>query len=652
MATKQSITRRTCWATARTTPIDRIGPRLTGRRAIILGALMAAVMCASTGRAQAHEQEHGIALLKGCSGPVCVGEYLDCTMRAQFVSDYPDAYEITHMWDIVQSDNGDVRVPDTGDLPIIRVFGNALCTDQDGTCDAQTGEDCALPCYIGPPGAFLETPIGDLPGLPDAGYVRFRQDEYMVQPGDVDETPEGMLMDLGSMEWKDLCNSEAEDCLTNEQVAEQKATTLVITLCEDGDPCTDNECIDGQCVYPCNTDPCDDGDDCTENDTCSECGCVGTPFCTEDGQCDDGDVCTDDACVDGCCVHTCNTDPCDDGDDCTENDTCSECQCVGTPICIEDADCDDGDVCTDDECVDGCCVYPCNTEPCDDDDPCTTADTCSNCECVGGPPPNCDDGEECTDDSCDPKIGCVNDRQCEVDSDCEDDGDSCTTNVCNEDGCCVPAPLRCRMTGGGHSPNEENANRYTWGGQVGSPTADQPQPCGEWTHRQHRGPDDLRFTFHAGTASAPDGTEIDSVQCCDAGWCDPALPAPAKQIDFAGIGTFKNISDPNGVLGDVEPGESLHWFEVHAEDLGEPGSHDMPPNGEKICPAQGHAGDSASCDCPDFYRITIFKRFNPDKKEKPNKTEVIYSEFTYLAGGNHQIHPPLEGKHNCHGGGR
>jgi len=324
---------------------------------------------------------------------------------------------------------------------------------------------------------------------------------------------------------------------------------------------------------------------------------------------------------------------CDNGQFCDGEETCDpEEGCQDGP----DPDCDDDNACTTDSC-----------------DPEIENDDGTSGACVYTPidPEKCNDENECTEDSCDPKTGdCVHEPRCEVDSDCEDDGDGCTTDTCVE-GCCVPVPLRCRMTGGGHSSTEDGANRYTWGGQVGSPTADQPQPCGEWTHRQHQGPDGLRFTFHAGTASAPSGTEIDLVKCCDPGWCDPALPAPAKQIDFEGIGTFKNVTDPNGVLGDVEPGESFHWFEVHAEDLGEPGSHDMPPNGEKICPAEGHAGDSASCDCPDFYRITIFKGFNPNKKEKPNKTKAIYSEFTYLAGGNHQIHPALEGEHNCHGGG-
>lgn len=69
-------------------------------------------------------------------------------------------------------------------------------------------------------------------------------------------------------------------------------------VCDDGNPCTDDSCVAGECVSENNTDPCDDGDPCTEIDTCSDGTCVGAAM-----DCDDGDECTLDDCDGGDCVH-------------------------------------------------------------------------------------------------------------------------------------------------------------------------------------------------------------------------------------------------------------------------------------------------------------------------------------------------------------
>ena len=203
--------------------------------------------------------------------------------------------------------------------------------------------------------------------------------------------------------------------------------------------------------------------------------------------------------------------------------------------------------------------------------------------------------------------------------------------------------LGCRMTGGGNDTFDECADanddcKYTFGGQAGSPTGCQPQPWGEWTHSHHSGME-ASFTFHAGTASAPEGTEIDWIACSDPDWCVQARPAPNKQIDFGGVGTFKNIRLKNGSpLGWMEKNK-LYQFDVHVEDLGEPGNTNTKKNpllGTAACPAEGRnglGGELANCGCPDFYRITIY---NPDGPE-------YYEVYGYINGGNLQIHPP----HDC-----
>lgn len=216
-------------------------------------------------------------------------------------------------------------------------------------------------------------------------------------------------------------------------------------------------------------------------------------------------------------------------------------------------------------------------------------------------------------------------------------------------------------------------DEYTFGGQAGANTALQPQPKGEWEHNQHSGPSG-QWAFHAGTASKagggqkPDLTEIDNIVCSDSGWCKQARPAPTKQIDFEGVGTFSNIID-KGSLAAFTIGDgtghganfsplTYHWFEVHIEDLGEPGS--KAPEAGANCPAGGSGTDAfatppvfnlADCKCPDFYRIRIYNgvppTFNPDGTIITNTADIkaakslgpIYEVHGYIDGGNFQIHP-------------
>ena len=201
----------------------------------------------------------------------------------------------------------------------------------------------------------------------------------------------------------------------------------------------------------------------------------------------------------------------------------------------------------------------------------------------------------------------------------------------------------CRVTGGGVNEFGEwdgstligkcVNERYTFGGQAGANTALPPQPAGEWEHNNHSGPSGS-FSFHGGTHSAPDGTEIDRIECSDPGFCDPARPAPAHQIDFWGVGMFHAMKNPSAILeANVVVGESLHWFEVNIDDAGEPGRGKGQLHG---CPKDGFGLNGSvaevDCDCPDFYRITIHATTDPN-------SAVIYQVWGYPIGGNLQIHP-------------
>lgn len=221
--------------------------------------------------------------------------------------------------------------------------------------------------------------------------------------------------------------------------------------------------------------------------------------------------------------------------------------------------------------------------------------------------------------------------------------------------------------GAGNLP--AGTDRSQFGGQAGANTGQQPQPKGEWTHHQQRGPSGS-FTFHGGTASAPAGTEIDEIRCSDPGGCKPSgdPPSPAKQLDFDGIGTFKSIGkgsktpifeipSPNVTAegkGNKAFDGTFHWFEVNIDDLGEPGGLNRGAPDSQECPGTGFgekgAVDSANCDCPDFYRITIYDGVNaedvvwlPDGSIDPTllrQQAVIYEFYGYIDGGNLQIHRP------------
>ena len=249
----------------------------------------------------------------------------------------------------------------------------------------------------------------------------------------------------------------------------------------------------------------------------------------------------------------------------------------------------------------------------------------------------------------------------------------------------------CRFTGGGVDTDEnwdhtledgqmirngagsvpEGIDRAQFGGQAGASTAQPPQPRGEWTHHQQRGPSGS-FTFHGGTASAPAGTEIDAIRCTDPGGCKPSgdPPSPAKQLDFDGIGTFKaigkggkapifDIPNPNVTAegkGNKTFDGTFHWFEVNIDDLGEPGGYNKGAPDSDDCPSIGFGEkgylELANCDCPDFYRITIrggvdaadvvrlpdgsIDLFLTPLREQP----VIYEFYGYIDGGNLQIHHP------------
>ncbi len=153
--------------------------------------------------------------------------------------------------------------------------------------------------------------------------------------------------------------------------------------CEDGNPCTNSDCIDGLCVTINNSEPCDDGDVCTINDRCSGGLCAGGGLL----DCDDGIACTTDTCDPATgCANTPVDAACDDGDLCTGSEACDPAtgcvhqiseDCNGNNI-EDSCDLDAG---TSEDC-DGNSV-PDECDPDADGD--TIPDACDNCPTVANP---------------------------------------------------------------------------------------------------------------------------------------------------------------------------------------------------------------------------------------------------------------------------
>jgi hypothetical protein len=270
------------------------------------------------------------------------------------------------------------------------------------------------------------------------------------------------------------------------------SSCLVAQECEDGDPCTSNLCVGGQCVFPLRDDDqdgavasacggadcndlnpsvfpgapenCTDGsdNDCNGVADCNDpsctsaplCGCTPAPESCQNGVDDDCDGTVD--CLDAACQGTpvcgCLTteaglcgngfdDDCDGLIDC-DDPTCAstpQCQCQATPEFCGDGQDNDCDLLVD--CADPQCqgVFPCACQPpgspeqCSDgvDNDCDTLPDCSDSQCLTSPACSQCSPEQCSDgvdNDCDLLIDCA-DSACTLTPGCQPVPEVCNNGL-------------------------------------------------------------------------------------------------------------------------------------------------------------------------------------------------------------------------------
>jgi hypothetical protein len=237
------------------------------------------------------------------------------------------------------------------------------------------------------------------------------------------------------------CDADDSVCTVQDTCKDGKCLPGKALDCDDQNSCTADKCDPkGGCQYEPLTGPICNADDneCTQSDACKEGVC--SPGAKK--SCESGDQCWTGNCSvqSGKCTYTFQTGlPCNDGNPCTTGESCANDTCKG-----DATKCDDGNPCTADACeTPKGCVHKPTAGPCTDGNACTKQDTCTDGSCVGlalSATADCDDGNACTKDACNPAVGCTHADQ--TGTPCSD-GSTCTSNDVCAAGKCQPGTNVC-----------------------------------------------------------------------------------------------------------------------------------------------------------------------------------------------------------------
>ena len=186
--------------------------------------------------------------------------------------------------------------------------------------------------------------------LPNGDFIDARYNWWGAANGPSSSNPENTVV----------------DALDGETEADGDGDTLFCNGCG-----LDGDGLGGISFYPwCTNDACETPSPEPEPDPAPDPGPTPDTLdeCNTDADCDDKNPCTNDSCTDGLCIYSDNgTATCDDGLFCTVDDTCVDGECVGTA-----RDCDDGNFCTGTESCDEAgeeCVS--SGDPCEEGEECS-----------------------------------------------------------------------------------------------------------------------------------------------------------------------------------------------------------------------------------------------------------------------------------------
>ena len=214
--------------------------------------------------------------------------------------------------------------------------------------------------------------------------------------------------------------------------------------CDDGNPCSVDRCILGQCIYEagacgsaCETGVCDGDSACmVRSSGGGDCFCEG--MCEKGYTCDHSQKCAKAECGDGKCQNECGQCPQDCSiKDCLNNGVCDTSMGENCAIAPKDCSCMPGFTCDSlrpESNEIGCYRVACGDTHCDSPDE-TAGTCCVDCECPG-------------DQKCDPETnscrGGCGDGECEPATECDSCRVDCTPADCIDRKCAPGIGETCR----------------------------------------------------------------------------------------------------------------------------------------------------------------------------------------------------------------